>query len=69
MLHANAMSIGPAAGNTSAGAYKLATVILKQLKTNDKSSQRMLHVKSFKISLATLKLKVEINIMTFEIKY
>jgi hypothetical protein len=57
------MSIGPAAGNTSAGAYKLATVILKQFKSNDKSPQRIRRVKSFKVSLSNLKLKA------FEIKY
>jgi hypothetical protein len=41
------MSIGPAAENTSAAAYKLANVILKQLKTNDKSPQGIRHVKPF----------------------
>jgi len=68
-LHANAMSIGPAAGNTSAVAYKLATVIIKQLKTNGKSPQRIRHVKSFKVSLSNLKLEAEIELVTFEIKY
>jgi hypothetical protein len=63
------MSIGPAAGNTSPGAYKLATVILKQLKSNDKSPQRIRHVKSFKVSVSNLKMKAEIKLMTFEIKY
>jgi len=63
------MSIGPAAGNTSAAAYKLATIILKQLKTNYKSPQPIRHIKSFKVSLSNLKLKAEIELMTFEIKY
>jgi len=59
------MSIGPAAEHTSAAAYKLATVILKQLKSNDKSPQGILHVKSFKVSLSNLKLKTKIELMTF----
>jgi len=63
------MSIGPAAQHTSAAAYKLATVILKQLKTNDKSPQGIRHVKSFKVSLSNLKLKTEIKLTTFVIKY
>jgi hypothetical protein len=59
------MSIGPAAGNTNATAYKLATVILKQLKTNGKSPQRIRHFKSFRVSLCNLKLEAKIKLMTF----
>jgi hypothetical protein len=63
------MSIGPAAGNTSSAAYKLAAVILKQFKTNDKSPQRIRHVKTFKVSLSNLKREAKIKPMTYEIKY
>lgn len=63
------MSIGPAAGNTSAATDKFVTVILKQLKANDKSPQRIRQVKSFKGSFYNLKLKAEMNLMTLEIKY
>jgi hypothetical protein len=63
------MSTGAAAQHTSAAAYKLSTVALKQLKTNEKSPQRIHHVKSFKVSLSNLKLKAEIQLMTFKIKY